>query len=92
MMLNAAGPSDFAILQLCDRRVRFARRRAGGGKPAFALMAERGAGRCVGSSFITLNRELREALEARPGPRRHGAEGNEATGNAMGEAGADRPV
>jgi len=32
------------------------------GKPAFALMAERGTGRCVGSAFITLNRELRERL------------------------------
>lgn len=32
------------------------------GKPAFALMAERGTGRYVGSAFITLNRELRERL------------------------------
>ncbi|WP_246800620.1 hypothetical protein [Mesorhizobium amorphae] len=32
------------------------------GKPAFALMAERGTGRCVGSAFITLNREMRERL------------------------------
>ena len=29
------------------------------GKPAFALMAERGTGHYVGSAFITLNRELR---------------------------------
>ncbi|RWJ96505.1 RNA ligase family protein [Mesorhizobium sp.] len=32
------------------------------GKPAFALMAERGTSRYVGSAFITLNRELRERL------------------------------
>ncbi|MER8803415.1 hypothetical protein [Mesorhizobium sp. M0207] len=32
------------------------------GKPAFALMAERGTGRYVGSDFITLNREMRERL------------------------------
>ncbi|RWB87439.1 ATP-dependent DNA ligase [Mesorhizobium sp.] len=32
------------------------------GKPAFALMAERGTGRYVGSAFITLNREMRERL------------------------------
>jgi len=32
------------------------------GKPAFALMAERGTGRYVGSAFITLSRELRERL------------------------------
>jgi bifunctional non-homologous end joining protein LigD len=30
------------------------------GKPAFALMAERGTGRYVGSAFITLSRELRQ--------------------------------
>ena len=29
------------------------------GKPAFALLAERGTGRYVGSAFITLNREMR---------------------------------
>ncbi|MER9264114.1 hypothetical protein NKI63_05975 [Mesorhizobium sp. M0410] len=29
-------------------------------EPAFALMAERGTGRYVGSAFITLNREMRE--------------------------------
>ncbi|MER9242615.1 ATP-dependent DNA ligase [Mesorhizobium sp. M0633] len=32
------------------------------GKPAFALMVERGTGRYVGSAFITLNREMRERL------------------------------
>jgi DNA ligase D-like protein (predicted ligase) len=32
------------------------------GKPAFALLAERGTGRYVGSAFITLNREMRERL------------------------------
>ena len=32
------------------------------GKPAFALMAERGTGRYVGSAFVTLNREIRERL------------------------------
>jgi DNA ligase D-like protein (predicted ligase) len=32
------------------------------GKPAFALMGERGTGRYVGSAFITLNREMRERL------------------------------
>jgi len=32
------------------------------GNPAFALMAERGTGRYVGRTFITLNRELRERL------------------------------
>ncbi|WP_436250869.1 ATP-dependent DNA ligase [Mesorhizobium amorphae] len=32
------------------------------GKPVFALMAERGTGRYVGSAFITLNREMRERL------------------------------
>ncbi|PBB26128.1 MULTISPECIES: ATP-dependent DNA ligase [unclassified Mesorhizobium] len=32
------------------------------GKPAFALMAERGTGRYVGAAFITLNREMRERL------------------------------
>ncbi|SIT53176.1 hypothetical protein BQ8794_100067 [Mesorhizobium prunaredense] len=32
------------------------------GKPAFALMAERGTGRYVGSAFITLNQDLRERL------------------------------
>lgn len=44
------------------------------GKPAFALMAERGTGRYVGSAFITLNREMRERLWQRvqeaPGSRR----------------------
>jgi bifunctional non-homologous end joining protein LigD len=35
------------------------------GKPAFALMAERGTGRHVGSAFITLNREMRERLWTR---------------------------
>ncbi|WFP74477.1 ATP-dependent DNA ligase [Mesorhizobium sp. WSM4906] len=45
------------------------------GKPAFALMAERGTGRYVGSAFITLNREMRERLwqrvqeHAGPAPR-----------------------
>ncbi len=32
------------------------------GKPAFALMAERGTGRYLGAAFITLNREMRERL------------------------------
>ncbi|TJW04798.1 MAG: ATP-dependent DNA ligase [Mesorhizobium sp.] len=32
------------------------------GKPAFALMAERGTGRYVGSAFINLDREMRERL------------------------------
>lgn len=32
------------------------------GKPAFALMAERGTGRYVGAAFITLNRQMRERL------------------------------
>jgi bifunctional non-homologous end joining protein LigD len=32
------------------------------GKPAFALMAERGTGRYVGSAFIAMNREMRERL------------------------------
>ncbi|WP_246501456.1 ATP-dependent DNA ligase [Mesorhizobium caraganae] len=32
------------------------------GKPAFALMAERGTGRYVGSAFINANREMRERL------------------------------
>jgi bifunctional non-homologous end joining protein LigD len=32
------------------------------GKPAFALMAERGTGKYVGSAFITLNRDMRERL------------------------------
>lgn len=32
------------------------------GKPAFALMAEAGTHRYVGSAFITLNREMRERL------------------------------
>ncbi|RJT32869.1 ATP-dependent DNA ligase [Mesorhizobium waimense] len=32
------------------------------GKPAFALLAEPGTGRYVGSAFITLNREMRERL------------------------------
>ncbi|ESY56103.1 MULTISPECIES: ATP-dependent DNA ligase [unclassified Mesorhizobium] len=35
------------------------------GKPAFALMAERGTGRYVGSAFITLNREMRQRLWTR---------------------------
>ena len=39
------------------------------GKPAFALMAERGTGRYVGSAFITLNREMRERLWERVGER-----------------------
>ena len=34
----------------------------GAGKPAFALMAELGTGRYVGSAFITLNRDMRERL------------------------------
>ena len=42
------------------------------GKPAFALMAERGTGRYVGSAFVTLNRENRERLwrtvQAHSGP------------------------
>ncbi len=32
------------------------------GKPAFALMAERGTGKYVGSAFITANRAIRERL------------------------------
>jgi ATP-dependent DNA ligase len=32
------------------------------GKPAFALMAERGTERYVGSAFMTLNSEMRERL------------------------------
>ncbi|MDX8450156.1 hypothetical protein [Mesorhizobium captivum] len=32
------------------------------GRPAFALMAERGTGGYVGSAFITFNREMRERL------------------------------
>ncbi|MDG4885345.1 ATP-dependent DNA ligase [Mesorhizobium sp. WSM4884] len=32
------------------------------GKPAFALMAERGTGRYIGSAFINANREVRERL------------------------------
>jgi bifunctional non-homologous end joining protein LigD len=32
------------------------------GKPAFALMAERGTGEYLGSAFITMNREMRERL------------------------------
>jgi len=43
------------------------------GKPAFALMAERGTGRYVGAAFINANRELRERLwahvQAKPGTR-----------------------
>ena len=35
------------------------------GKPAFALLAQRGTGRYVGSAFITLNREMRERLWTR---------------------------
>ncbi|WJI87359.1 hypothetical protein [Mesorhizobium sp. C372A] len=55
------------------------------GKPAFALIAERGTGRYVGSAFVTLNREMRERL---PGALRHGAQGHhEAAGHAMGKAG-----
>ncbi|WP_419694416.1 RNA ligase family protein [Mesorhizobium muleiense] len=42
------------------------------GKPAFALMAERGTGRYVGSAFINANREMRERLwksvQEAPGP------------------------
>ncbi|MGX5805349.1 ATP-dependent DNA ligase [Bradyrhizobium sp. Arg314] len=42
------------------------------GKPAFALMAERGTGRYVGAAFITLNGGMRERLWQRvqehPGP------------------------
>ncbi|WP_292450285.1 hypothetical protein [Mesorhizobium sp.] len=32
------------------------------GKPAFALMAEPGTGRYVGSAFVSVNREMRERL------------------------------
>ncbi|MER8376180.1 hypothetical protein [Mesorhizobium sp. M1406] len=32
------------------------------GKPAFALVTERGTGRYVGSAFVTLNQEMRERL------------------------------
>ncbi|TPN86656.1 ATP-dependent DNA ligase [Mesorhizobium sp. CU2] len=43
------------------------------GKPAFALMAERGTGRYVGAAFINANRQVRERLwervQARPGTR-----------------------
>ncbi|TPN43189.1 ATP-dependent DNA ligase [Mesorhizobium sp. B1-1-7] len=42
------------------------------GKPAFALMADRGTGRYVGSAFITVGREMRERLwqrvQERSGP------------------------
>ena len=45
-------------------------------KPAFALMAERGTGRYVGSAFVTLKREMRERLwervQERAGPRPKG--------------------
>nr|WP_084567717.1 ATP-dependent DNA ligase [Mesorhizobium sp. LSJC268A00] len=41
------------------------------GKPAFALMAERGTGRYVGSAFVTLNREMRERLWKRVGTGRY---------------------
>lgn len=60
-------------------------------KPAFALMAERGTGRYVGSAFVTLNREMRESYGNARAPR-HGAQGrHEAACDAMGQAGADRP-
>lgn len=49
-------------------------------------MAERGTGRYVGSAFITLNREMRERLWKRPGPRRGCSQGHEAAGDAMGQA------
>ncbi|ANT51859.1 hypothetical protein [Mesorhizobium amorphae] len=41
-----------------------AKNRFEAGKPAFALPAERGTGRYVGSAFINANREVRERLVA----------------------------
>jgi ATP-dependent DNA ligase len=62
------------------------------GKPAFALMGEIGTRKYVGSAFINSSREIRERLWKRvPGACRTGTEGYEAAGDAMGEAGADRP-
>ncbi|BBD41417.1 ATP-dependent DNA ligase (plasmid) [Aminobacter sp. Y103A] len=48
--------------KLYRERPRIARRPAGEGKPAFALMGEPGTRKYVGSAFITLNREMRERL------------------------------
>ncbi|WP_352736802.1 hypothetical protein [Mesorhizobium sp. M0460] len=63
------------------------------GKPAFALMAERGTGRYVGSAFVTLNREMRERLWKRvqehPGA---APQGHEAAGDAWVKPGIIRRV
>jgi hypothetical protein len=58
------------------------------GKPAFALMGEIGTRKYVGSAFHQFH--PRDPMEARPGARRAGAEGDEAAGDAMGQARADR--
>lgn len=55
-----SGPSSNWLKAKCYTIDEFDLRRAG--KPAFALMAERGTGRYVGSAFITLNREMRQRL------------------------------
>jgi bifunctional non-homologous end joining protein LigD len=48
--------------------------------------------RYVGSALINSSRAIRKRLWQRPGACRAGAEGDEAAGDAMGEAGADRRV
>lgn len=63
------------------------------GKPAFALMAERGTGKYVGLCLHHLEPgDAGTPMEARPGARRASAQGHaKAAGDAMGQAGPDRP-
>ncbi|MER9018407.1 hypothetical protein [Mesorhizobium sp. M0898] len=51
------------------------------GKAAFALLAKPGTGKYAGSAFITLNQEMRTAVEACPRARRATAEGQKAAGD-----------
>ncbi len=89
-----SGPSTNWLKAKCysDRRIRTARRRARGGQASFCP-----DGRARHRTLCRLGvhhvepGNARTALEARPGTRRHGAEGHEAAGDAMGQAGPDRP-
>jgi ATP-dependent DNA ligase len=57
------------------------------GKPAFALMADPGTRKYVGSAFVSVNREMRERLWKSPGTCRTTAQGHaKAAGNAVGQA------
>jgi ATP-dependent DNA ligase len=61
------------------------------GKPAFALMADPGTRKYVGSAFVSVNREMRERLWKRVTCRATAQGHAKAAGNAMGQTGDQGP-